>query len=259
VEIDVRKPLVVVALGIALAVAIALLLSSRGQKPGPSTAGGGASGRDADRAHRAIPPLNAMLTAPVPPSAGTLVIRGEVRGPSGPVAGATVTATTSRGVEVLSELRCHCGDDCGLRLLECGCPEAAGQLTELVVDRRGEAPPVARTETGADGRFVLTDLEEGVYAVWADSRLGTGLANGVRAGEEAVSIVCRSKGTRTGASGRERRPATRGCASSSRPRGSCGAACSARGAPRSRASRSTGHPWQPATVGSRSLFTAMAS
>jgi hypothetical protein len=125
----------------------------------------------------------------LPPAQGELSIRGEVRGPAGPIAGAIVTATTTAGEDVLSELPCQCGYECGRKLLECGCGEAAGQLMELVRERRGEAPPVARATTDAAGRFVLEGLAEGSYAVWAESRAGAGVVQGVRAGTEDLSVA----------------------------------------------------------------------
>src|SRR5689334_7319069 len=60
-----------------------------------------------------------------PPPRGALAIRGEVRGPDGPIAGALVTATAPPAAEPLAGQKCHCGNDCGQKLLECGCGEAA--------------------------------------------------------------------------------------------------------------------------------------
>src|SRR5437763_1089713 len=80
--------------------------------------------------------LNALLTAPTPPSQGTLSIRGRVTNAAGgPVAGASVTATSGAGDDVLSGMTCACDNSCGEKLLSCGCGESAHQLVELVKDR----------------------------------------------------------------------------------------------------------------------------
>jgi protocatechuate 3,4-dioxygenase beta subunit len=120
---------------------------------------------------------------------GDLTVRGQVLGRQGPVSGATIVATTSAGDDVLSERRCQCGNDCGQKLLECGCGEAAGQLMELVAERRGEVQPVARATTDTEGRFLLTGLSEGTYAVWAEApRTGAAVRQGIRAGDADVTI-----------------------------------------------------------------------
>jgi protocatechuate 3,4-dioxygenase beta subunit len=127
--------------------------------------------------------------APAVPLQADLTIRGQVMGPKGPVPGATVVATTSAGEDVLSERRCQCGNECGQKLLECGCGEAAGQLMDLVAERRGEVQPVARATTDTEGRFLLTGLSEGTYAVWAEApRTGAAVAQGTRAGDADVII-----------------------------------------------------------------------
>lgn len=63
--------------------------------------------------------------------AGALVLAGRVVDESGlPVANATVTATAIHGDDVLSDLACKCDNECGKKLLQCGCPEASSQLVE---------------------------------------------------------------------------------------------------------------------------------
>jgi protocatechuate 3,4-dioxygenase beta subunit len=132
---------------------------------------------------------NALLTAPLPPPKGDRVIRGRVLGLDGPVEGAVVVASTDGGEEVLSDLPCRCDNKCGQKLLECGCDGAAVQLVELVLERRGEAPPIARATSAADGSFTLSGLGEGAFALWAEKpgRL-IGLRRGVAAGEEKADV-----------------------------------------------------------------------
>jgi protocatechuate 3,4-dioxygenase beta subunit len=178
-----RTRLLVLAAVVAL-LAIGALLLLAGRRPTASPPAAAASG--ASRAS----PAGARGSEPraLPPPQGELSIRGEVRGPAGPIAGAIVTATTTAGDDVLSELPCQCGNECGRKLLECGCGEAAGQLMELVRERRGEAPPVARATTDAGGRFVLEGLADGAFAVWAESRAGAGVVQGVRGGTDGLLV-----------------------------------------------------------------------
>lgn len=134
--------------------------------------------------------MNAVLAAAITSGRGDATISGKVVHGGQPVAGATVTATRSQGDETLSELECHCDNHCGLRLLECGCPEAAEQLRALVAERRGEVVPVARTHSAADGTFTLTGLEPGTVALWADDRaLGTTFAQSVAVGSSTAEIT----------------------------------------------------------------------
>lgn len=72
---------------------------------------------------------------------GDLTIRGQVLGPKGPVAGATVLATSSAGDDVLSELRCQCSGECGDTLLECGC----GESPFFTRSRSGNSPVATAT------------------------------------------------------------------------------------------------------------------
>ncbi len=134
-------------------------------------------------------PVNALLTAPLPAPRGSLHIRGTVVGPTGePVSGAVVVATAPTPNETLSELPCQCDNHCGSKLLQCGCGMAAMQLVELVTERRGEAPPLARTTSDAQGQFSLEGLEVGRYALWADGPLGTALRQNVDTGSEGVEL-----------------------------------------------------------------------
>lgn len=124
--------------------------------------------------------------APVPK--GALALRGKVVGPSGPVAGATVTATASHG-DVLSDLSCECDNACGRKLLECGCPEAAGQIVELVLARTGETQPLARARSDAEGNFVLEGLEEKEVSLWADAAGLVGYLASARPGSAEVEVT----------------------------------------------------------------------
>jgi hypothetical protein len=122
-------------------------------------------------------------TEPVRPR-GSLSIRGKVLGPDGPVAGAQVTATAAHGDDVLSDLICKCDNECGLKLLKCGCPEASGQIVELVSSRTGEAQPVARTLSGEDGSYLLEGVDEQEVAIWADAAEGVGYLATATGGQE---------------------------------------------------------------------------
>ncbi|HEY3447265.1 MAG TPA: carboxypeptidase regulatory-like domain-containing protein [Myxococcales bacterium] len=132
---------------------------------------------------------NALLNAELPAAKGALTIHGRVLGPSGPVSGAIVVASADGGEEVLSDLEAKCDERCEQKLLQAGCPEAAGQLVELAVQRRGEAPPLARATSGDDGSFALEGLEDGSFALWAEKPgVLIGLERGVRAGAEGVEV-----------------------------------------------------------------------
>lgn len=130
-----------------------------------------------------------LWTTPVVPPRGELTIRGVVRDERGPVSGAMVVATSVEEGETLSALACHCDNDCGLKLLECGCPEASGQMVQLVSERRGEAPPVARTSSGSDGEFELRGLAKGTYALWAQGKAVVGVRQPVEAGASDVAVT----------------------------------------------------------------------
>jgi hypothetical protein len=66
---------------------------------------------------------------------------------------------------------------------------------QLVAERRGEVIVQAETVTAVDGTFSLTGLEEGPYALWAESQEGIAFRPSVAAGSEAVEL-------RLGAGGR---------------------------------------------------------
>lgn len=173
--------------GVGLAVLLSVLWFLRSPARPEGEVAGTRPARSGAPAGEALP-VNALLSAPVAPVRGDLAIRGTVVGPSGPVAGAVVVATPPGPEEVLTELPCDCGEGCDKKLFDMLCGTSALQLAELVAQRRGEAPPQARTTTDAEGRFSLEGLEAGRYAVWADGPPGTGLAEGIAAGSEGVEV-----------------------------------------------------------------------
>jgi hypothetical protein len=175
--------------GAIVLAAVAALLFFLLWPSAPEDSSPAAPGSEAASAAAPAVPRNALLTAELPAAKGSLAIRGRVLGPDGPVAGAIVVASSDGGEEVLSDLLCHCDNRCGQRLLQCGCPEAAAQLVELVLQRRGEAPPIARATSGEDGTFALEGLEEGSFALWAE-KPGTliGLRRAVKAGAEGADV-----------------------------------------------------------------------
>jgi hypothetical protein len=68
----------------------------------------------------------------------------------------------------------------------------------LVAERRGEVIVQAETLTAADGAFSLTGLEEGPYALWAESQEGIAFRPSVAAGAEAVELRVGSGGRLSG-------------------------------------------------------------
>ncbi|MBK7861067.1 MAG: carboxypeptidase regulatory-like domain-containing protein [Archangiaceae bacterium] len=143
--------------------------------------------------------MNAVLSQPVRPSAGKGTLKGRVTAQGQPVSGATVTATRAQSDETLSDLMCQCDDHCGIALLECGCPMAAEQLQALVLERRGEVVPLARTVSSADGAFALEGLEGGTVSLWADEpKLGTALSRDVAVDREDVELTLGGSVTVTG-------------------------------------------------------------
>ncbi|MCY1082506.1 carboxypeptidase-like regulatory domain-containing protein [Archangium lansingense] len=120
------------------------------------------------------------------PSAGetTLHIRGTVKGAQGPVAGARVLASATVEGESLSELPCP--DSPMKSISECA---SSAPLLELVAQRSGEAPVLARATSAADGSFSLEGLKAGRHALWVESPEGTALLLDVMAGEEGVELV----------------------------------------------------------------------
>ncbi|HYV46081.1 MAG TPA: carboxypeptidase-like regulatory domain-containing protein [Myxococcaceae bacterium] len=147
-----------------------------------------ADARAQERFERTRGQLNSTLSAPLRESTGALEIHGRVVGPDGPIASATVTATRAERGDVMSDLPCPCSDGCGRSLLELDCEEASRQMMEMVVERRGEAQPLTRATSDAEGRFALDRLAGGLYGLWADAAAGIGVADGVAAGSIDVEI-----------------------------------------------------------------------
>jgi protocatechuate 3,4-dioxygenase beta subunit len=134
------------------------------------------------------------LSPPVLNASGELrSIRGTVQGPKGPVPGARVIATVAVAGESLSVL--PCGGIRGRTLVECTYRRNGRELIQLVAERRGEVLVRAETVTAVDGTFSLSGLEEGPYALWAESQEGIAFRPSVAAGSEAVEL-------RLGAGGR---------------------------------------------------------
>lgn len=172
------------ALALAATVVLWLLLSpsSTDDSSRPSLASVAASSAPAPPS---VP--SALLTAELPASRGAQAIRGRVLGPAGSVAGAVVVAALDKGDDILSEMVCR---SCHQPLLECSCANATEQLAELLSQRRGEAPPIARATSDSEGRFALEGLEDGgVFTLWADvpGKL-VGVRRQVRSGAEGADI-----------------------------------------------------------------------
>jgi hypothetical protein len=129
--------------------------------------------------------------APLAPGEGSRVLRGQVHAPSGgPVAGALVVAAVAAQGDTLSELICQCGNRCGMKLLACGCGEAAGQIVSLVSARRGESVPVGRALTAEDGTFEIAGLDDRLMTVWAEKAgVGIGHPTSVSASSEPTVIL----------------------------------------------------------------------
>lgn len=127
---------------------------------------------------------------PIEPGRGDLVLRGRVVSGDGPAAGAVVVATRGEQGDSLSERGCECGNNCGMRLLSCGCGEAAQQLVDLVTTRAGEVVPVAEAVTNQEGEFELTGLAPGEVALWAEHGESlVGFVPEVFVGEQEVEIL----------------------------------------------------------------------
>lgn len=136
----------------------------------------------------ALPEFRASRwSAPIEPK-GTRALKGLVLQDGAPVAGAIVTATAAHGDEVLSDLPCKCDNQCGQKLLACGCAEASGQLVELVASRTGEGVPLARATTDAEGKFELSGLEDTTVTLWADTRAAIGWLAEARPGQGDVRV-----------------------------------------------------------------------
>lgn len=142
------------------------------------------------RAEHELSTMQTLLAAPIADAKGNLSISGRVTGELGPVSGATVVVTQGAGEDVLSSRNCECDNKCGRKLLECGCGEAAGQIQEFLSMRVGEAPPMGRAQTDAQGRFEITGLAQGTYALWAEGGdAGCGVLLQASAGATNVEVV----------------------------------------------------------------------
>ncbi|HEY3447267.1 MAG TPA: carboxypeptidase regulatory-like domain-containing protein [Myxococcales bacterium] len=151
---------------------------------------GSASSAPSARGHD-VPAARAslLLTAEIPAARGALSIRGRVLGPAGPISGAVVVASPETGEDVLSAMSCSVAHACDERLLRCGSSAAKVKIVELVLERRGEAPPLARAVSGEDGSFELAGLEGRAFALWAEipGKL-IGVRRGVKAGSEDADV-----------------------------------------------------------------------
>jgi hypothetical protein len=135
-----------------------------------------------------VEPVAPRWNQPITEKRGAKQLEGLVTLDGTPVAGAVVTALANHGEDVLSDLPCRCDNHCGRKLLACGCGEAAAQLVELVSARTGEAAPIARATSDANGHFVLDGLDDTELALWADAREGIAWSAGLHAGDAAVKL-----------------------------------------------------------------------
>jgi len=138
-------------------------------------------------------PVSSSGPAAVRPSAssspeGSRAIRGTVRSARGSVSGAVVLASQVVTGESLSDR--VCADDSNRirdgSFIECSRSE---QMLELVTQREGEVPVLARASSSADGSFSLEGLEEGSYMLWVESSEGVGLRHDVAAGQDGVDLM----------------------------------------------------------------------
>lgn len=131
---------------------------------------------------------DALLTGELKAGTGKESLRGHVYDAAGPVAGATLVAVRVDEEEDLSAL--ECGGACLEKTVECDSWEATQRVSEWVKARRGEAPPVARTTSGADGAFEFTGLEPGLHRVWsfADER-GVAVSKKVTPGPSELEVA----------------------------------------------------------------------
>jgi len=174
-EVRVRRAIILVTATAVLAGAIWWWRSHTApEEPLPPGAG------EPARLERLRALLAAAPSAPLPSPQGELEISGRVLGRSGPVAGATVTATTPDADGALSDLPCD-PDDPGEKLVDFRC-DAVIRLASLIAERRGDAQPMARATTDAAGYFTLRGLAAGDYALWAEAPEGVGVNGHVAAG-----------------------------------------------------------------------------
>lgn len=126
-------------------------------------------------------------------------IRGDVVGPSGPVAGVTVVATAEEAQGTLAAASSACPQHPTRLLHDCCCETMTRQLGAALTARHGEAAIAARAVTAGDGSFVLDGLSPGRWTIWAEpSPAGVGATVGVSAGAEGVRVLLGPGGTLTG-------------------------------------------------------------
>jgi protocatechuate 3,4-dioxygenase beta subunit len=94
-------------------------------------------------------------------------------------------AVATHGDDFLNDLKCACH---GVKLIECDTPESAGQITELVAARTGEAPALARGTTDSQGRFVLDGLDDTELVLWAEASVGIAVIGAVQAAGAEVEL-----------------------------------------------------------------------
>nr|WP_306663283.1 carboxypeptidase-like regulatory domain-containing protein [Myxococcus sp. CA039A] len=132
-----------------------------------------------------------VLPPPAPRPKGTLSIQGVVLGDEGPLAGVRVTATHPEAGQTLSELTCEQvlphrrGDRDRFPLCFLTDP---GPTLELLLSRQGEAPMYAETFTAEDGRFILDNLPEGDFTLWAIGSREARLQPDVPAGTQGLRL-----------------------------------------------------------------------
>lgn len=115
------------------------------------------------------PTVTSKWETPIAPR-GQRSLTGRVTRKGAPVAGAQVVAVApTEGEPLLTERPCPCNEACGLPMLGCEFGVQSDELGELLATRTGEAVPVARTTTDAEGRFSLTGLGDEVVTLWAEA------------------------------------------------------------------------------------------
>lgn len=145
-----------------------------------------------------------LLDSAVQAARGNESIRGVVYDGLTGLEGITLVATRLDDEEDLEGLDCEA--PCTHKRLDCGSVVAGLTLVEWAQTRRGEAPPVARTTSRADGSFVLSGLAPGLHRVWASGEgRGVALVLKVAAGEQALELALGNEvevsGTVSGAEG----------------------------------------------------------
>lgn len=175
-----RKAIAIGVVALAVAVALWFFFSGSSTDGTPSTP-------TVTRTPGA-PPADALFNAPLQQGTGAESIRGVVFDGTTPLAGVTLVATRLDAEEDLSSLDCEL--PCKEKLVTCGSLVADSRVVEWVQSRRGEAPPVARATSGADGTFELTGLTPGAHRVWASAEgHGVTLAPKTTAGETKLEVT----------------------------------------------------------------------